>query len=259
MNQQMQDWLKQHGQENVFAFFNKEQCEALLDNLNAQLAAEEELEQAARHVVAHSQFVLDEEPEPLLAEPEEAPATQQPARVPWTRSPLLWTLTSATCVCLFAFWSVLVYNYGANKGRTDSSNQALMACRTAPVTPTFKTLAPPARHAAASVIAQATASTQESLPEIPKPMLIQPSLRVEMNVTKPSMSWRELHTGRWDNSNKDLLPAGSTTNVASPWNDRDWFGSNRSRLRLPLGTPKPNLQTNTSLELTPLRISRTTF
>lgn len=254
MNQQMQDWLKQHGQENVFAMYSKEQCETLLANLTSQLEAEEELELAARHVMAHTQFVLDEDEEtsPSLAEPETQQPTPEPARRSWASSPLLWTITSAVCVCMFALWSVLVYNYGAKSGRTTQQNEALMACRSAPPTPLHGRMARPAAAHLATV-------ASEPMTKIEKPMLIQPSLRVEMNVSKPNVVWRNLGSSRWNTSHRDLLPAGMTSPSNSPLGNSPWFGANRSRWRLPLGTRKPSLRPKPRLELTPLQISRTTF
>lgn len=122
-------WLEQHGHHNVFTFFSEEQCHALLHNLEQQLHTEEQLEMAAREVVALTLHVSETSHASGLAETI-AIAEPQPTLLPsapqtTARTAPIFLYVGA--ICLLVAWSFLLYRYAYQQGMT-SPALAVASC-----------------------------------------------------------------------------------------------------------------------------------
>lgn len=174
----MQPWLKQNGHHNIFTLFSEEQCQELLHRLEHQLVTEEQLEQAAREVVAFSarthtvsepapegERLHNHSPIPKVCNPNPASHTffQRTA----TRIGLGASAISLALLSVLFLWSFGLYRYAYRQGM-QSPNITAAACNQA-TTPGSPALACASAPCNAGSVSQVKTSFPPLLPLSPSP------------------------------------------------------------------------------------------
>ncbi len=280
MDQHMKQWLKKNGHQNVFAFYTKQQCEEMASHLEEQLATEQQLEQAAREVVKHSQlaFTLSEtapplpsitttwmapeikEPpvageekptrrtEPIIAEPSEPPG---PSPTLSAQSGVSRLSISLVGMLGLLVWSSALYQFAFQQGKQQHTRQQNDVIATHCQTP-----------GTSQQVVQSKSLNKVSpttRPLFSTPLLIQPSLRVEIATTHPSLRWKEIvppSRTSWNTSQTPIISAELSQQPAT--SNSPWLMPSISRFKLNRRHSKPTHQRE-FFRLPPLQLTNTTF